>query len=45
MMNEAVCGLDKLFAEYSGDYQPVEADTGMDVGLEIIEEHERPKSI
>lgn len=45
MMNEAVSGLDKLFAEYSGDYQPVEVDTGMDVGMEIIEEHERPKSI
>ena len=45
MMNEAVCGLDKLFTEYSGDYQPVEADTGMDVGMEIIEEHERCKSV
>lgn len=45
MMNEAVCGLGKLFAEYSGDYQPAEVDTGMDVGLEIIEEHERPKSV
>lgn len=45
MMNEAISGLDKLFAEYSGDYQPVEVDTGMDVGLEIIEEHERRKSV
>ena len=45
MMNEAVSGLDKLFAEYSGDYQPDEVDTGMDVGLKIIEEHERPKSV
>lgn len=43
-MNEAVSGLDKLFAAYSGDYQPVEMDTGMDVGLEI-EEHERRKSV
>lgn len=45
MMNEAVCGLDKLFTEYSGDYQPVEMDTGMEVGLKIIEEHERCKSV
>ena len=45
MMNEAVFGLDKLFAEYSGDYQPVEVDTGMDVGVEIIEEHDPKKSV
>lgn len=45
MMNEAVSSLDKLFAEYSGDYQPIEVDTGMDVGVEAIEEHERCKSV
>ena len=45
MTNESAFGLDKLFAEYSGDYQPVEVDTGMDVGLEIIEEHERRRSV
>ncbi len=45
MMNEAVSSLDKLFVEYSGDYQPVEVDTGMDVGVEAIEEHERCKSV
>ena len=26
--------LDDLFADYHGDYQPVEMDTGADVGLE-----------
>ena len=29
--------LDELFAEYHGDYQPVEFDTGADVGLEVID--------
>lgn len=29
--------LDKLFAGYHGDYQPVEFDTGADVGLEVID--------
>ena len=29
--------LDELFAGYHGDYQPVEFDTGADVGLEVID--------
>lgn len=29
--------LDELFAGYHGDYQPVEFDTGTDVGLEVID--------
>ena len=29
--------LDDLFAGYHGDYQPVEFDTGADVGLEVID--------
>lgn len=29
--------LDELFAGYHGDYQPVEFDTGADVGLEEID--------
>ena len=29
--------LDELFAGYHGDYQPVEFDTGADVGLEGID--------
>ena len=29
--------LDELFAGYHGDYQPVELDTGADVGLEVID--------
>lgn len=29
--------LDDLFADYSGDYQPVEFDSGADVGLEVID--------
>ena len=29
--------LDELFAGYQGDYQPVEFDTGADVGLEVID--------
>ena len=28
--------LDELFAGYHGDYQPVEFDTGADVGREVI---------
>ena len=29
--------LDELFAGYHGDYQPVEFDTGADVGREVID--------
>lgn len=29
--------LDDLFADYHGDYQPVEMDTGADVGLEVFD--------
>ena len=29
--------LDELFAGYEGDYQPVEIDTGADVGLEVLD--------
>ena len=29
--------LDELFVGYHGDYQPVEFDTGADVGLEVID--------
>ena len=29
--------LDELVAGYHGDYQPVEFDTGADVGLEVID--------
>lgn len=29
--------LDDLFADYHGDYRPVEFDTGADVGLEVID--------
>ena len=29
--------LDELFAGYHGDYQPVEFDTGTDVGREVID--------
>lgn len=29
--------LDELFAGYHGDYQPIEFDTGADVGLEVID--------
>ena len=29
--------LDELFAGYHGNYQPVEFDTGADVGLEVID--------
>lgn len=29
--------LDELFSGYHGDYQPVEFDTGADVGLEVID--------
>ena len=29
--------LNELFAGYHGDYQPVEFDTGADVGLEVID--------
>lgn len=29
--------LDELFADYHGDYQPVEFDTGVEVGREVIE--------
>lgn len=29
--------LDELFAGYHGDYQPVEFDTGADVGWEVID--------
>lgn len=29
--------LDDLFAGYCGDYQPVEFDTGADVGREVID--------
>lgn len=29
--------LDELFAGYHGEYQPVEFDTGADVGLEVID--------
>lgn len=29
--------LDDLFAGYRGDYQPVEFDTGADVGREVID--------
>ena len=29
--------LDELFAGYHGDHQPVEFDTGADVGLEVID--------
>lgn len=29
--------LDELFAGYHGDYQPVEFDTGVDVGREVID--------
>ena len=29
--------LDELFAGYEGDYQPMEIDTGADVGLEVLD--------
>lgn len=29
--------LDELFAGYNGDYQPVEFDTGAEVGREVID--------
>ena len=29
--------LDELFAGYQGDYQPMELDSGADVGREVID--------
>ena len=29
--------LDDLFADYHGDYRPVEFDTGEDVGMEVFD--------